>query len=131
MLMEKPHYYGQIATILLTAEQNLSVSIEDNLEAGGSPFVVRLSFKTGGDVDVAGVMNVCTADAVSLASHLLKAANILDQAGPEVRAGLNGVRRLPIISLCGTRFFIDERLRQLRNVGNPDHYFDLDESYWR
>jgi len=129
--MEKPHYYGQIATIRPVGQETLSVSIEDNLEAGGSPFVIRLSFETGGDVDVAGVMNVCTADAVSLASHLLNAANILDQADPEVRAGLNGVRRLPIISLCGTRFFIDERLRQLRNVGNPDHVFDLDDLYWR
>jgi hypothetical protein len=36
-----------------------------------------------------------------------------------------GVRSLPTITLCGAEFFIDEKLRQLRSVQSPHHFFDL------
>jgi hypothetical protein len=131
MFMDKPQFRGQITTIHPTAIETLTVTIEDNADAGGSPFVIHLSLVTDrdGGLDVASAMDVCPADARSLAMHLRNAADVVDQADPEVRAGLNGVRCLPMITLCGTRFFLDERLRQLRNVGEPNHYFDLDDPF--
>jgi hypothetical protein len=130
--MDKPQFCGQVTTIHPTATETLTVTIEDNADAGGSPFVIHLSLVTdrGGGLDVASTMDVCPADARSLAMHLRNAADMVDQADPEVRAGLNGVRCLPMITLCGTRFFLDERLRQLRNVENADHFFDLNDSSW-
>lgn len=29
------------------------------------------------------------------------------------------IRQLPIVTLCGERYFVDERLQELRNVQNP------------
>ena len=37
------------------------------------------------------------------------------------------VRRLPIVSFEGKRWFLDARLRELRNVENPHEWVELDE----
>ena len=65
----------------------------------------------------------------ALAEHLLNAAAIAAGAEDEVRAGIVGIRKLPTITLGGTEFIIDHRLRQLRNAENPMHYFDLDDPF--
>ncbi len=36
-------------------------------------------------------------------------------------------RQLPIVEYEGKRWFLDERLRQLRNIDNPHDYRDLDK----
>lgn len=43
------------------------------------------------------------------------------------RAKESSPKSLPSITICGREFYVDERLRQLRSVENPHHYFDLDE----
>jgi len=45
----------------------------------------------------------------------------------ECRKGTDGMpRRLPVVTLDnGKTYFIDERLKQLRNVINPHDYIDL------
>jgi hypothetical protein len=37
----------------------------------------------------------------------------------------NMPRRLPIVTLNGVDYFLDERLRQLRNTENPSDYINL------
>jgi len=37
----------------------------------------------------------------------------------------NMPRRLPIVTVNGKKYFLDERLRQLRNVSNPSDYINL------
>jgi hypothetical protein len=37
------------------------------------------------------------------------------------------VRRLPVVSFKGKRWFLDERLKELRNVENPHEWVDLGE----
>jgi hypothetical protein len=37
------------------------------------------------------------------------------------------VVQLPIIQLGRKKYFLDERLRQLRNVKNPNDYIDYDK----
>lgn len=37
----------------------------------------------------------------------------------------NMPRRLPIVTLNGVDYFLDERLRQLRNVSNPSDYINI------
>ena len=34
------------------------------------------------------------------------------------------VRRLPVVEYKGKRYFLDDRLRQIRNVDNPHDYVD-------
>ena len=38
----------------------------------------------------------------------------------------SGPRCLPVVHLQGTDYFVDERLRQFREVTNPHHYIDFD-----
>jgi hypothetical protein len=132
--MEKPDYHGEVTCVL--PHDNvivLGVDIRRN-PYGGRANVIDLTFWNSGiplntDVCSAGVF--CPDDARSLASHLLNAASVIDQVEMEKRAGITGVRVLPTIMLCGTRFIIDERLRQLRNAENPAHFFDLDDRVWQ
>ena len=35
------------------------------------------------------------------------------------------MKELPIITISGKRYYIDERLRQIREVGNPSNYENL------
>jgi len=35
-------------------------------------------------------------------------------------------RRLPVVRISGVEYFLDMRLRQLRQVNNPHEYIDLD-----
>jgi len=35
------------------------------------------------------------------------------------------VKQLPIISIMGKSFFVDERLKQLRNVNNPHEFYSM------
>jgi len=41
--------------------------------------------------------------------------------------GRDDVRQLPIITRNGKKYYIDERLRQLRNINNPHDYIDLED----
>ena len=46
----------------------------------------------------------------------------------EVRENLSGgVKMLPVVRYERKLWFFDERLRQLRNVGNPHDFIDLNE----
>ena len=36
------------------------------------------------------------------------------------------MRRLPVIKLFGKRWYVDDRLRQWRNVSNPHDFIDWD-----
>lgn len=36
-----------------------------------------------------------------------------------------GPRMLPVIDIDGKRYFVDERLKQLRNVVDPSDYIDF------
>ena len=36
------------------------------------------------------------------------------------------LERLPIVRISGVRYYLDTRLRQLREVDNPREYIDLD-----
>jgi len=38
-----------------------------------------------------------------------------------------GPRRLPIVCVDGVEYFVDIRLRQLRDVGNPHRFLDFIE----
>ncbi|HEX3146813.1 MAG TPA: hypothetical protein VHR66_01855 [Gemmataceae bacterium] len=38
-----------------------------------------------------------------------------------------GVRRLPTVCMCKTQYFVDVRLRELRNVNDPNHRVPFDE----
>jgi hypothetical protein len=49
---------------------------------------------------------------------LQKVIDWLQEAVPFI-AELSGVRQLPTVSLWGKRYFIDERLSELRNVEDP------------
>jgi hypothetical protein len=131
--MDKPDYHGEVTCIL--PHENvivLGVDIRRN-PYGGRENVIDLtswnsSVPLNTDVCSAGVF--CPADARSLAAHLVNAADLTDQAERQY-AGIIGVRKLPIITLCGTRFIIDERMRQLRNAENPAHFFDLEDRIWQ
>jgi len=37
------------------------------------------------------------------------------------------VRRLPVVEYKGKRYFLDDRLRQIRNVDNPHDYVDAQD----
>ena len=39
----------------------------------------------------------------------------------------DGVKMLPVVRYEGKLWFLDERLRQLRNVGNPHDFIDLND----
>ena len=36
------------------------------------------------------------------------------------------LERLPIVRISGVRYYLDTRLRQLREVDNPREYIDMD-----
>jgi len=131
--MEKPDYHGEVTCVL--PHDNvivLGIDIRRN-PYGGRENVIDLTFWNSGipgtDVYSAGVF--CPDDARSLAAHLVNAADLAEQAETEQYAGITGVRVLPTVTLCGTRFIIDERLRQLRNAENPAHFFDLEDRVWQ
>lgn len=101
-------------------------TVAETTDTGRRQFLVRM-MATRGDQEANPMGSLSPADARSLALHLVNAADVADQL-IEQTGSTSGVRMLPTIRLCGTQFFIDERLRQLRNVENPEHFFDLDES---
>jgi len=37
------------------------------------------------------------------------------------------VRRLPVVEYKGKRYFLDDRLKQIRNVDNPHDFADFEE----
>ncbi len=129
--MDNPHFHAEVATYFHDLSQVLGIDLHPNPHrvGGAAPTVIELTcWNERQDTDVYSAGVLSPADARALATHLLNAADLVEQADPEVRAGVEGVRLLPTIALCGTRFFIDERLRQLRNVANPGHYFDLTDA---
>ncbi len=129
MAMDRPHYRGEVSSILPHAQYVLAVQLFPNAFEEGRGYLIDLTtwntLIPGTDVFSAGIL--CPADARALAGHLLNAADIADQATANAGAGVTGIRQLPTIKLCGKRFLIDERLRQLRSVENPMHSFDLDD----
>jgi hypothetical protein len=129
--MDEPYYCGHIQNIFSCGKEILSVELYHNAPPGQRKNLISVTRSTnmGGDWAEIGLM--CPNNARALASHLANAADIAEAAETEVRAGITGVRRLPSIVLCGTEFFIDERLRQLRSVENPAHFFDLEDRIWQ
>jgi hypothetical protein len=126
--MDNPQFHAEVATIFNGQRRVLGVDIYPNPDRVGSaaPAVIEVTcWSTRQDTALHSVGVLAPADARALAAHLANAAGLVEQFDPEVRAGIEGVRLLPTITLCGRRFYIDERLRQLRNAENPDHYFDL------
>lgn len=129
--MEKPHYHGEVCSVLPDVQIVLGVDLFPNHFNGGRGYVIDLTtWNTRmSDTAVYSVGLLCPDDARSLAGHLENAASLADRATAEQGAGIIGVRQLPTIRLCGRVFIIDERLRQLRNVANPKHSFDLDDPF--
>lgn len=123
----EPSYQGHIVNVFDDSREILEVRIFDSQSQSNRRQLVCLTRSTndGGDWATVGLM--CPDDARSLALHLLNAAEIANMVEEQPHAGIIGVRCLPTITLCGNQFFIDERLRQLRNAENPMHFFDLDD----
>ena len=126
--MDKPHYHAEVTSVVPGEYFVLGVHLRSNLFEGGRGYVIDLTTwdasRPGTDVFSAGIL--CPADARSLAEHLLNAAGLASKAEAEEGTGAVGQRQLPTITLCGKVFVLDERLRQLRSVENPKHWFNLD-----
>jgi hypothetical protein len=127
--MDKPQYHGEVTSVVTGERIVLSVRLHSNLFEDGRGYVIDLTVWDanipGTDVFSAGILRA--ADARSLAEHLLNAAGLAAKAEAEEGTGAVGKRKLPTITLCGKTFVIDDQLRQLRNVENPMHCFDLDD----
>lgn len=130
--MNKPHYHGKVTSILPELTVVLGIDLLPN-PCSGRGYVIDLTHWSSivPRSDAVSAAILCAKDARSLSDHLVNGVALIEQAEEETTAGITGVRVLPTITLCGTRFFIDERLRQLRNVENPDHYFDLEDRVWQ
>lgn len=125
LIMDELHYHGEITTITPHRRQSLSVDTLLRTYKDVPRPVTCLSAWNPDDYDPSAEIDLSAADARSLAGHLLNAAAVLESGGPIRGAGLTGVRQLPTVTLCGIRFIIDERLRQLRNADDPCHVVDL------
>ena len=127
--MDNLRYHGEVSCVL--PHGNVLVIGIDVLPGpyGGQGRVIDLTCWNSGvpGTDVHSVGVFCSADARATASHLFNAADLVDRVETGQRAGIIGVRQLPTVTLCGSRFYIDERLRQLRSVENPHHFFDLED----
>jgi hypothetical protein len=127
----KTAFHGEVTNILEQYREVLSVDVEINEVPGERRCLIELR-KWSDDEHMEGSWptgTLCPDNARSMAELLLDAAEVAELLDAEPRAGIIGVRHLPVISLCGKRFYIDARLRQLRNVENPMHYFDLDDPF--
>jgi hypothetical protein len=130
--MDKPLFHAEVVNLSYRRE-TLLVDVMPNLQEGQRRAVVDLRLDTD-DEHMLGnwpVGTMCPDNAQALARFLWDAAGIAALLDEEPRAGITGVRVLPTITLCGTKFIIDERLRQLRNVENPAHFFDLEDRVWQ
>jgi hypothetical protein len=126
--MDRPIFHGEVINILDHRRETLLVDVTRNPVPGQRAVVIDLRLVTD-DEHMEGswpVGTFCPANALALAEQLWSAAAIAELLDEEARAGVTGIRRLPVIHVCGTAFFVDERLRQLRAVDDPGHYFDLD-----
>ena len=56
-----------------------------------------------------------------------KDRTMLDRINEARREGGGGVKMLPVVRYEGKLWFLDERLRQLRNVGSPHDFIDLND----
>ncbi len=127
--MDRPLFHGEVTNILESYREVLSVDVEVNKAAGHRQCLVELR-KWSDDEHMEGSWptgTLCPDNARSLAELLWNAADVAELLDGESRAGIVGVRQLPVILLCGKKFYIDARLRQLRSVENPMHAFDLDD----
>ncbi len=127
--MDRPLFHGEVTNILESYREVLSVDVEVNKAAGQRQCLVELR-KWSDDEHMEGSWptgTLCPDNARSLAELLWNAADVAELLDGESRAGIVGVRQLPVILLCGKKFYIDARLRQLRSVENPMHAFDLDD----
>lgn len=124
--MKGPEFHGEVSNILSDRKETLTVDLLENLHVQRK-FVIRLAHEIDDDPFAVTYADLCPDNTRSLGDLLHNAADVAEFAEPERMAGLIGVRPLPVICLCGTEFFIDERLRQLRNVGNPMHFFELED----
>jgi hypothetical protein len=130
--MEEPQYHGEVYPASPSWQETLTVDVLNGPPDGGIRYRIRMASWPDPEAhDPVAATDLCPADARSLAEHLVRAAELAEQAEPEIRAGIFGMRRLPTITLCGIRFLIDDRLRQLRNVESPDHFVDLDDPFGR
>lgn len=122
----KPQYLGDITNCFECWTENLEVAILDTTSEFGRRSLVNLRRSTSGGEEKEDVGLMDSENARMLASLLINAADLVKETDLDFQTGITGVRQLPTITLCGNRFFIDERLRQLRNVENPAHSFNLD-----
>lgn len=127
--MDGPTFHGEVISVRSPRKDTLSVDVRQNSE-NGSSYIVQLGSEAEEHDDEYGrylaesaLTDLCPDDARSLAALLWNAADVAQ--GRKTGAGLLGVRTLPTIRLCGTEYFIDEQLRQLRNVANPEQSFSL------
>lgn len=130
--MDNPQFHAEVATVFDERCRVIGVDVHPNPYrlGGAAPVIIEVTcWDEERDTVLRSVGVLAPADARALAAHLANAADLVEQFDPETRAGIEGVRLLPTITLCGTRFIIDERLRQLRNAENPNHYFDLADPF--
>lgn len=126
--MEKHYYHGEITNFYGCEQETLTIEVRANPREGRKYLIELVPWfgKEGrdghGDISVMGPDN-----ARSLVGHLYNAIEIAEHMEGEQTAGIDSGRMLPTILLCGSVFYIDERLKQLRNVDNPDHCFDLED----
>lgn len=57
----------------------------------------------------------------------LQPAIVLLKEARDVVGQVSGALRLPTVSMCGSQYFIDTRLRELRDVDDPHHRVPFDE----
>jgi len=127
--MDRQIFHAEVTNITDDRRETLLVDVLPNPKEGQRRALVVLTLDTD-DEHLPGrttVGTLCPANAQALAELLWDASDIAALLDEEPRAGIIGVRKLPTISLCGTEFIIDERMRQLRNVNNPAHFFDLED----
>jgi hypothetical protein len=124
--MDEPYYSGRIENLMDHKSEILCVELFASPSPASLRHLVVVTRSTDHGDDWATVGLMCPDDARALATHLCNAAMVAEVANQDTRAGIEGIRILPTIWLCGKKFFIDGRLRQLRNVEDPMHFFDID-----
>lgn len=125
--MENPILSWHVTNVLPHGREVLSVELLENRTPGKCGLLVAVARSAGGERILVG--RLCPDDARAFGRFLASAAAIADQRGGDA-TGITGVRTLPIVSILGRAFVLDERLRQLRSVENPQHAFDLDDPRW-
>ena len=129
LFMDRQIFHAEVANILSDRHDKLSVDVRMNPVEDERKMLVRLTLDTNDEYmpGTWAISDFCPDNARALALFLWDAADCAALMDETPRAGIIGVRKLPTITLCGTELIVDERMRQLRNVNNPAHFFDLED----